>query len=68
MGFRRYNVQIGPRGRTTSIVSQDGVHWFTEDGKPVDEKDICHDNAGAELIGIVMVVSVMVGLCRLLFG
>jgi hypothetical protein len=53
MGIRRRNVQIGPRGRTTSIVSYDnGVTWFTQDGEPVDPKNIYEDNTAADLIGV----------------
>lgn len=72
MGLRMVNVILTPRGRTTSIYSPDGINWFTEDDKPVplhsDGRPIVfEDNVGADLIGIIFVISLIFGICWL-FG
>lgn len=59
MGMRMYNVRLTPRGRTTSIVSPDGEHWFTNDGKPVDLENVYFDNAGADFLGAVVFAALL---------
>ena len=71
MGLKMHNVKLSPRSPTTSIVSHDGENWFTNDGKPVDLKDIVEDNAGADFIGALFFVGLLFaavyGICWL-FG
>lgn len=61
MGLRMYNVMLTPRGRMTSIVSPDGKNWFTQDGRPVNLKDIHHDSTGADFLSAVFFAAFLFG-------
>lgn len=63
MGLKMNNVQLSPRGRTTSIYSSDGENWFTADGDPIDLKDVHYDSAGADLVLAITMVGFVTFIC-----